>query len=111
MGKLQVINFLHNLISLPRRWYQNGDLEHLGRVDHQVKVKGFRVELDGVAAAMETTAGVKVATGILIKGELWGFFAPTTVSVDAVKEATAKVLPYYAVPTKFVKVDDFPKTA
>jgi non-ribosomal peptide synthetase component F len=31
----------------------NGDLEHLGRVDHQVKVKGFRVELDGVAAAME----------------------------------------------------------
>lgn len=37
------------------RWYPNGDLEHLGRVDHQVKVKGFRVELDGVAAAMEVS--------------------------------------------------------
>ena len=111
MGKLRVIDYLYHLTSPPRRWYQNGDLEHLGRVDHQVKVKGFRVELDGVAAAMETTAGVKVATAILIKGELWGFFAPINVSADAVKEATAKVLPYYAVPTKFVRVDDFPKTS
>lgn len=35
------------------RWTPNGMIEHLGRVDDQVKVKGFRVELDGVAAAME----------------------------------------------------------
>lgn len=35
------------------RWTQDGDLEHLGRIDDQVKIKGFRVELDGVSAAME----------------------------------------------------------
>ena len=35
------------------RWRPDGQLEHLGRIDDQVKVKGFRVELDGVAAAME----------------------------------------------------------
>ena len=56
------------------RWRDNGELEHLGRVDDQVKVKvrqtpppswrfiplsslaaaqGFRVELDGVSAAMQ----------------------------------------------------------
>jgi len=56
-------------------------------------------------------AGVKVATAILIKGELWSFFAPANVSVDAVRGATAKVLPYYVVLARFVKVDDFPKTA
>ncbi|KAG6910275.1 hypothetical protein DXG01_011672 [Tephrocybe rancida] len=93
------------------RWLPNGDLEHLGRVDHQVKVKGFRVELDGVAAAMETTPGVKVATAILIDSELWGFFAPSNVSVDDVKAATSKVQPHYAVPTKFLSVDKFPETA
>ncbi|KAF8077656.1 hypothetical protein FPV67DRAFT_6540 [Lyophyllum atratum] len=93
------------------RWLPDGDLEHLGRVDHQVKVKGFRVELDGVAAAMETTPGVKVATAILIKGELWGFFAPSNVSVEDVKAATARVQPHYAVPTKYVSLDDFPKTS
>ncbi|KAG5640248.1 hypothetical protein DXG03_009675 [Asterophora parasitica] len=93
------------------RWLPDGDLEHLGRVDHQVKVKGFRVELDGVAAAMETTPGVEVATAILIKGELWGFFAPATASIEEVKAATARVQPHYAVPTKYVRLDDFPKTA
>ncbi|RDB22261.1 Linear gramicidin synthase subunit C [Hypsizygus marmoreus] len=93
------------------RWLPDGDLEHLGRVDHQVKVKGFRVELDGVAAAMETTPGVKVATAILIKGELWGFYAPSSASIDEVKAATAKVQPHYAVPTKYIKLEDFPKTS
>jgi hypothetical protein len=106
----------------------NGDLEHLGRMDHQVKVKGFRVELDGVAAAMEVrrllprydtkiliylwkmTPGVKVATAILIDQELWGFFAPDTASVEDVKAATSKVQPHYAVPTKFVGLDKFPET-
>lgn len=37
------------------RWRPDGQLDHLGRIDDQVKVKGFRVELDGVAAAMEVS--------------------------------------------------------
>jgi len=37
------------------RWWPDGQLEHMGRVDDQVKVKGFRVELDGVSAAMEVS--------------------------------------------------------
>lgn len=57
-----------------RRWHPNGTLEHLGRIDNQVKVKvndrtspksliiltshkGFRVELDGVASSMEVRHG------------------------------------------------------
>jgi hypothetical protein len=35
------------------RWRNDGQLDHMGRVDDQVKVKGFRVELDGVSAAMQ----------------------------------------------------------
>lgn len=34
------------------RWRKDGQLDHMGRADDQVKVKGFRVELDGVSAAM-----------------------------------------------------------
>ncbi|KAF8077680.1 nonribosomal peptide synthetase 12 [Lyophyllum atratum] len=92
------------------RWYPNGDLEHLGRVDDQVKVKGFRVELDGVAAAMETTPGIKLAAAILIEGELWGFFTPTSVGIDAVKASASRVQPYYAVPTKYIPMSKFPVT-
>ncbi|KAG6817697.1 hypothetical protein H0H92_002922, partial [Tricholoma furcatifolium] len=58
-----------------------------------------------------TTPGVKVATAILIKGELWGFFAPANIKVDDVKAATSRVQPHYAVPTKYVALDDFPETS
>ncbi|RDB21480.1 Linear gramicidin synthase subunit D [Hypsizygus marmoreus] len=92
------------------RWYPDGNLEHLGRIDDQVKVKGFRVELDGVAAAMENTPGVKVAAAMLIEGELWGFYAPSTIAIEEVKASTLRIQPYYAVPTKYLRLDGFPQT-
>ncbi|KAL7279919.1 hypothetical protein ACG7TL_006328 [Trametes sanguinea] len=93
------------------RWRENGELEHLGRVDDQVKVKGFRVELDGVSAAMQTCTSVKNATALLIEGELWGFVTPSTANVEDVKAATALVQPYYAVPTQYITMDDFTYTS
>lgn len=35
------------------KWTPGGSLQPLGRIDNQVKIQGFRVELDGVATAME----------------------------------------------------------
>ncbi|CAA7261580.1 unnamed protein product [Cyclocybe aegerita] len=92
------------------RWLQNGTLEVLGRVDNQVKVKGFRVELDGVASAMETCPGVKTAVALLIDGELWGFTTPSGVPTQDIQSAAAKIQPYYAVPTKLLHMDEFPHT-
>ncbi|KAJ6584991.1 nonribosomal peptide synthetase 12 [Mycena capillaripes] len=88
----------------------DGTLEHLGRIDDQVKIKGFRVELDGVAVAMETARGIRAAAALLIDGELWGFVTPNTVSVDEVRIATAKIQPYYAVPTHILTLESFPRT-
>ncbi|KAK7690040.1 hypothetical protein QCA50_006685 [Cerrena zonata] len=93
------------------RWSKEGTLEHLGRVDDQVKVKGFRVELDGVSAAMETCPDVKVGVALLIESELWGFITPKFVNIDDVKTATHKVQPYYAVPTRFITLDEMPHTS
>ncbi|EAU85234.1 nonribosomal peptide synthetase 12 [Coprinopsis cinerea okayama7 len=93
------------------RWHMNGTLIPLGRIDNQVKVKGFRVELDGVAAAIESCPGVQVATALLIDEELWGFATPSSLDVESAKAAALKVQPYYAVPTRFLTMDEFPKTA
>ncbi|KAH6906423.1 nonribosomal peptide synthetase 12 [Coprinopsis sp. MPI-PUGE-AT-0042] len=93
------------------RWHTNGTLIHMGRIDNQVKIKGFRVELDGVATAMETCAGVQAATALLIDGDLWGFVTPAYINPENVKAAASKVQPYYAVPSKYLTMNEFPETA
>lgn len=92
------------------RWRKDGQLDHLGRADDQVKINGFRVELDGVAAAMLTYEPVQSATAMVIGTELWGFVTPSTIDLSLVRNATAKVQPYYAVPRQYLAMDDFPIT-
>jgi len=93
------------------RWTADGELEHLGRVDEQVKLKGFRVELDGVSAAMRTCPGVATACALLSGDELWGFYSPMSVAADNVCAATAALQPYYAVPVKFLALAALPLTS
>lgn len=48
---------------------------------------------------------------LLIESELWGFVTPVTVNTDVVAEATRKIQPYYAVPTRWITLDELPHTA
>lgn len=92
------------------RWRNDGQLEHMGRLDDQVKVKGFRIELDGVATAMRSHIFVNNATAVLVGSDLWGFVTPSTVDLDLVRTATAKFQPPYAVPSRFLALENFPMT-
>ncbi|WP_461119119.1 amino acid adenylation domain-containing protein [Saccharothrix stipae] len=92
------------------RWTPEGELEHHGRTDDQVKVRGFRVELDAVTSALETTPGCARATTVLHEGRLVGFVSPATVAPDAARDAVARALPYYCVPSLVIAVDDLPLT-
>ncbi|KAI0041517.1 AMP-binding protein [Auriscalpium vulgare] len=93
------------------RWREDGELDHLGRVDDQVKIKGFRVELDGVTAAMSRADGVQCTSAVLVDGDLWGFYCPDSVPGETVKAAVEAIQPYYAVPTKFVGMHALPVTS
>ncbi|CAE6410601.1 unnamed protein product [Rhizoctonia solani] len=93
------------------KWREDGSLIHLGRADDQVKIKGFRVELDGVTASLESADGVTTACALLIGKDLVGFVYPETADIEKVKEACAKVQPYYARPSRYIKLETVPKTA
>ncbi|KAF8551496.1 acetyl-CoA synthetase-like protein [Imleria badia] len=92
------------------RWTADGQLEHHGRIDDQVKIKGFRVELDGVAAALQNHPGVTQAVALLVDDVLWGVFCPANLDITAIRGAAAESIPYYAVPTRFLPLDNLPST-
>ncbi|KAK0485905.1 amino acid adenylation domain-containing protein [Armillaria novae-zelandiae] len=92
------------------KWREDGSLEHLGRIDNQVKIKGFRVELDGVSAAMQSCPEVTGACALLVGDDLVGFYTPSKVTMDGVRDAVTRILPWYSVPTKFISIPSLPLT-
>jgi hypothetical protein len=82
------------------RWLPNGSLEHLGRKDDQVKMFGFRVELDGISAAIEKFPTITKACALKIDEKLWGFYsAPARVDEVALASFVGQGLAYYARPS------------
>ncbi|WDE02776.1 amino acid adenylation domain-containing protein [Thalassomonas viridans] len=93
------------------RWNADGELEHLGRIDDQVKVKGFRVELDSVSACLEHVPGCRQAVTLkLDKESLIAFVSPAEQSMEALQQAALQGLPYYAVPKAIIPLAELPVT-
>ncbi|OLN85685.1 Linear gramicidin synthase subunit C [Colletotrichum chlorophyti] len=82
------------------RWLEDGSLEPLGRKDDQVKISGFRVELDGVSRAIERCPAVTKGCALKIDDRLWGFYsAPAPIDEAQLKAIVGEGQPFYAVPT------------
>ncbi|CAA0156918.1 AMP-binding protein [Tenacibaculum maritimum] len=96
------------------KWNEEGELVHFGRVDDQVKIKGFRVELDAISKIIERFAEVKRAVTIKHENILVAFLGAMTtineINLAAIKKAIEEELPYYYLPSEFILVDELPKT-
>jgi acyl-coenzyme A synthetase/AMP-(fatty) acid ligase len=58
----------------------------------------------------QTHEHAKSAVALLVGTELWGFISPSTVDLSLVRDATAKIQAYHAVPTQYLAIDEFPTT-
>ena len=76
-----------------------------------MQVSGDATRQDHELIVAQTCPLIKDAVALLIEGELWGFVTPANADIDAVTEATKKVQPYYAVPTKWMALEELPHTA
>ena len=93
------------------RWTKDGQLEHLGRTDDQVKVRGFRVELDAVSNLLEQQQHCQRAVTLKLNNrDLIAFVMPETIDTRAARQALAKKLPYYSVPAHIISMPKLPLT-
>nr|WP_237330481.1 non-ribosomal peptide synthetase [Streptomyces sp. BA2] len=96
---------------------ETGELLFVGRADQQVKVRGFRVELGEVEAAL--AAHPAVAQAVVVAREdgpgerrLIGYAVPDDRTLDPrlVREDVARALPDYMVPAVVLVLDALPVT-
>lgn len=106
-----------------RRWYRTGDLVQVdpeagivfvGRLDDQVKVRGYRVELGEVEAVFRGHHHVDDAIAVLASptdDSLVVFYAGDAVPEESARATLRDLLPEYMVPARIVWLPSLPRTA
>jgi amino acid adenylation domain-containing protein len=104
------------------RFTQNGEIQCLGRIDHQVKVRGYRIELEEIEQALLKLTGVKEAVIIAREDNpgdprLVGYVVEENLKKEEFKSKTDRwqqslsaILPEYMVPDDFVLMQAIPIT-
>jgi acyl-coenzyme A synthetase/AMP-(fatty) acid ligase len=98
------------------RWLPDGNIEYLGRLDNQVKVRGFRIEMgeiesellrhedikEAVVAARDDKEGTKYLCAYLVSEK--------ELPVADLRNHMAQNLPEYMIPSYFIRLEQIPLT-
>jgi len=99
------------------RWLSDGNIEYLGREDHQVKIRGLRIELGEIENTIRTFPGIADCVVITKKySESIIYLVAYLVcrpglETDGLKNHLKKHLPEYMVPNHFERIDEIPLTS
>ena len=105
------------LVHEGRRWYRTGDLVRcldggeyawLGRTDHQVKIRGVRIELPEVEHMVARLDGVQRAIAVASDGVLVVFYVGDERPAGELAAELREFLPQALIPHRWVFVDEFP---
>jgi amino acid adenylation domain-containing protein len=106
------------------RWLADGNIEFLGRLDHQVKIRGIRIELEEIESQLLNHEEIKEAVVlarkdkngdkylsayIVSRNEQWN--CGTKVDFPGIKKKLSENLPDYMLPHYFVKLEKIPLTS
>jgi aspartate racemase len=100
------------------RYLPDGNIEFLGRIDQQVKLRGFRIEPGEVEAALSQHPAVRQAAVIVREDEpgdkrLVAYWVAANAEVPTYRELRQflqQTLPDYMIPSAFVRVESLPVT-
>ncbi len=100
------------------RWLPDGDMDFLGRLDHQVKIRGLRIELGEIETVLEQHPNVREAVVLVREDRLrdkrltaYVVARQGELPADGLRDFLRQRLPDYMVPRSFVRLDSLPLTA
>lgn len=99
------------------RFLRDGSIEFLGRLDHQLKIRGYRVEPGEIETALARHPAIREAAVVPVRDgdgdpRLVAYFvAISEPPLDELREFLAQSLPEYMLPSRWVPVSAFPLTA
>ena len=106
------------------RWTRDGRIEYGGRLDNQIKLRGFRIELDEIEQQLQSAPDIRNAAVLFDKtvpdgGAIIGCIQPAAaddettsdINIPALMAWLGKTLPSYMIPAKWQIVDTIPITA
>lgn len=100
------------------RYLENGEIELWGRLDKQIKIRGYRVEPGEIESVLTALDIVSQAIVVPIDGELAAYIVPSKPIIqtlekkilDQIAAHLENYLPDYMVPTYFILIDKIPLT-
>ncbi|MHB1392532.1 MAG: non-ribosomal peptide synthetase [Clostridia bacterium] len=96
------------------RWLADGNIEYIGRLDHQVKVRGMRIELEEIEQKIVNfrsniecvVISQKLSDTII---NIIAYIASNEeIDIDELKRYLKELIPAYMIPNTFVKLDCMP---
>ncbi|MNQ10022.1 Gramicidin S synthase 2 [compost metagenome] len=100
------------------RWRPDGVIDYVGRIDHQVKLRGLRIELGEIEARLLEHPRVREAVVVAWQGQggaqLVGYITPDTpvadsqALLDELRESLRGQLPDYMVPAQLLYLESMP---
>ena len=98
------------------RWLPDGNVEYLGREDHQVKIRGLRIELGEIENTIRGYSGVTDCVAVVRKYSenvvliIAYLVCKTNLDLNELKDHLKAQLPAYMVPSHFEILDRLPLT-
>ncbi|ASZ13664.1 non-ribosomal peptide synthetase [Chitinophaga sp. MD30] len=97
------------------RWMPDGNIEYLGRLDDQIKLRGLRIELGEITYQLSGHKDIQQSIAVIKERAgskyIVGYYtSEIPIAVSTFKEYLSTRLPDYMIPSYFIKIDTFPLT-
>lgn len=91
-------------------WTDSGEVVLVGRTDRQIKLRGFRVDLDDLETRLGKLPEVSAVAVARKDDYLVAMVQPRTISIEKLKASMSAVIPIHTIPRVVIAVDTFPLT-